>query len=293
MQQERPPLEPIVAHGSRMSWAGILRRGDEFPSPKMSQLAVLTTEAGTAPRRYFGRWSEAYRRFTTNLTSTNFVVNTLRPGQRPRGGILCVVHWVDRSDMIRTDKGGVCYGDGWPVGLWSAFVSELDGLPKGTVAQKLRSFADAPGHERIRIVAEWREHLREGRVLPPRQGEGRPMLGESLLPVPVKLVTPEGPGECIFSWAPRGRVYQSLSQALASPEASRRAPNLRNQATYYLECTLAKLHGVLFRHDDWIEDEKYERTSEVLDLGPSFRKLESRRIATLGRLDRFGLTPTK
>jgi hypothetical protein len=287
------PLEPIVAHGSRMSWAGILRRGDEFPSAKMSQLAVLTAESGTPLRRYFGRWSGAYRRFTTNLTSTNFLVKTLRPGQRPRNGILCVVHWVDRSDMIRIGKGGVCYGDGWPVELWSAFVSELSSLPPGTVAEKLGSFADSRTQERNRLVTEWRARLKEGRVLPPGEGERRALTGERLLPVPVKLVTPDGPGVCIVSWAPRGRVYLSLSEALASPEARRRKPDPRNQAKYYLECTLARLHGVRFGKDDLIEDREYEKTSEVLGFRTAFKKLEARRIAKLGLLDRFGLIPPK
>jgi hypothetical protein len=292
MAREKSLLEPIVAHGSRMSWAGILRRGDEFPSPKVSQLAVLTAESGVPSRRYFGRWSEAYRRFTTNLTSTNFLVKTLQPGQRPKGGIMCVVHWVDRNDMLRTDKGGVCHGDGWPVELWKAFVSELDRLPPGTVAEKLHSFADSRMQERHTVVAEWRARVNDGVVLPLGE-DGLHGLGESLLPVPVKMITPDGPGECIVSWAPQGKVYRSLSEALASPAASRRGPDLENQARYYLECTLAKLHGVRFGRYDSIEDEGYETTGEVLDLQASFRSREARRIAKFGALDRLGFSPTR
>src|SRR5579863_3661429 len=98
-----------------MSWAGILRPGDEFPSAARSQLAVLTAESGPPLRRHFGRWSGTYRRFTTNLTSAKIVVKALQSGQRPSSGILCVLHWVDRRNMVCSDKGGVCYGDGWPV----------------------------------------------------------------------------------------------------------------------------------------------------------------------------------
>jgi hypothetical protein len=77
-----------------------------------------------------------------------------------------------------------------------------------------------------------------------------------------------------------------MSEAIASSEATQR-PDLVNQAKYYLECTLAKLHGVKFGKDDYIEDEAYERTTEVLEVGKSFRKLERERIAKFGPLDRF------
>jgi hypothetical protein len=68
---EQPSLEPMIAHGSRMSGAGILRPGDEFTPAGKSQLAVMTEESGPPLKRYFGKWNITYRRFTTNLTSAN------------------------------------------------------------------------------------------------------------------------------------------------------------------------------------------------------------------------------
>jgi hypothetical protein len=289
-REEKTPLEPIVAHGSRMSWTGILRPDDEFPSAARSQLAVLTAESGPPLRRHFGRWSGTYRRFTTNLTSAKIVVKALQSGQRPSGGILCVLHWVDRRNMVRSDKGGVCYGDGWPVKLWDAFVSESGNLPPGTIAEKLRSFAESHLREKQGIVAEWRARLEEGVLVPPEERRaGYAMIGENLLPTPATLVTDDGTGECVVSWAPWANAYRSLSEALASSEAREKKPDRASQAKYYLECTLAGLHGVKFRQDDYIEDEAYERTPEFLEVGPSFKKLERELIAKFGTLDRFGL----
>jgi hypothetical protein len=283
-QEERAALEPIVAHGSRMSWAGIFRPGDEFPRSRKSQLAVLTAESGPPLTRYFGKWSGTYRRFTTNLSSAKLVVKALEPGRRPGDGIRCVLHWVDRRDMVRSDNGGVCVGDGWPVELWKAFVSELDNLPDGTVAEKLRSFSESNFQEGNAMVAEWRRRLRAGRVIPPERG--RPVFGESWLPIPARLDAENGTTGCIVSWAPSARVYRSMSEAIASSEAVHK-PDLVNQARYYLECNLAKLHGVKFGKDDYVEDEVYERTAEVLKVGKSLMKLERERIAKLGPLSRF------
>ena len=286
-QDGKEALEPIVAHGSRMTWAGILRPGDEFPPARRSQLAVLTAESGPPLRRYFGRWSAEHRRFTTNLTSAKIIVRSLRPGQTPEGGIQCILHWVNRKDMVRSDKGGVCHRDGWPVKLWDAFVSELDNLPDGTVAERLRGFLESRLRERTGLVAEWRARVKDGGVIPAGEREGHAIIGESLLPTPARLVTDEGETECIVSWAARGRFYRSLSEALASPGAARQEPDLASQAKYYLECTLARLHGVRFGRDDFMLDEGYERTHDFLHVENSFKKLEQERIAALGKLDRF------
>jgi hypothetical protein len=265
-----------------MSWAGIFRLGDEFPRSVKSQLAVLTPESGPPLVRYFGKWSGAYRRFTTNLSSSKLVVKALEPGTRPGDGIQCVLHWVDRRDMVRSDQGGVCLGDGWPVKLWKAFVSELDNLPGGTVAEKLRSFSESNTQEGNAMVAEWRERLKAGSVSPPERG--RTVFGESWLPTPARLDTGSDTTDCIVSWAPSARFYRSMSEAIASSEEK---PDPVSQARYYLECTFAKLHGVRFGNKDYIEDEAYERTAEVLEVGRSMRKLERERIAKLGTLSRF------
>ena len=243
---------------------------------------MLTAESGPSLTRYFGKWSGAYRRFTTNLSSAKLVVKALEPGRRPGDGIQCVLHWVDRRDMVSSDKGGVCVGDGWPVELWKVFISELDNLPEGTVAEKLRSFSESDVQEGNAMVVEWRGRLKAGTVTLPEGG--RPAFGESWLPTPARLRTANGTTDCIVSWAPSARVYRSLSEAIASSEAK---PDLVSQARYYLECTLAKLHGVRFGNEDYIEDEAYERTPEILEVGRSMRKLERERIAKLGPLSRF------
>jgi hypothetical protein len=267
-----------------MSWAGVFRPGDEFPSSTKSQLAVLTAESGPPLIRYFGKWSGAYRRFTTNLSSAKLVVNALEPGRRQGEGIQCVLHWVDRRDMVRSDMGGVCVGDGWPVGLWKAFLSELDSLPDGTIAEKLRGFSESNIQEGNAMVAEWRERLKAGRVIPPEGGPSA--FGESWLPTPARLDTDDGTTDCIVSWAPSARAFRSISEAIASSESAQKADPV-SQARYYLECTLAKLHGVRFGNHDYIEDDAYERTAEVLEVGKSMRELERERIAKLGPLSRF------
>ncbi len=186
----------MIAHGSRMSWTGILRPGDEFARARKSKLAVLKTKSGPPLRRYFGKWASAYRRFTTNLTSPKIVVKTLELGEHPSDGITCVLHWVDRRDMLRSDKGGVCFGDGWPVKLWEAFISQLDRLPNGTVGEMLRSFSESTLLDSNEPVSEWRSRLREGRML---LEEEKSVLGESWLPAPAMLVSEIGTSECIVS----------------------------------------------------------------------------------------------
>lgn len=126
---------------------------------------VLKTKSGPPLRRYFGKWAGAYRRFTTNLTSPKIVVKTMEPGECLSDGITCVLHSVDRRDMLRSDKGGVCFGDGWPVKLWEAFISQHDRLPNGTVGEKLRSFSESTLLDSNDLVSEWRSRIREGGIL--------------------------------------------------------------------------------------------------------------------------------
>jgi hypothetical protein len=287
MITSKVPGEPIVAHGSRMSWAGILRPDDVFPAAKMSRLAVLTSESGPPLRRYFGSWSVRYRRFTTNLSSVKIRVDTSLRREPPVKGVECVVHWVDARDMIRSDSGGVCAGDGWPVDLWNGFTSVIDQLPPGTISEKLRSFQDSRLLEQNPVVAHWRATLREEVV----SGSTEFSAGRSgLIPVPATLVTEVGTTACIVSWDPNGLGFPSLSDALDSPGALINPPDLVSQARYYLESTLAKLHGIRFGPNDAVEDSRFARTPEVMGLQDSFRELEQQRISNprFGLLDRFG-----
>ena len=277
----------MVAHGSRMSWAGILRPGDEFPRARRSELAVLRSRSGPPLKRYFGKWTATYRRFCTNLTSPDIVVQILKPGERPTKGVVCVLHWIDRNDMLRLDKGGVCQGDGWPVKFWEVFTSQLDRLPEGTIGEKLRSFSESGLLDNSNLVAEWRSLVSNARQL----GEDeQSIFQESWLPVPATLVSEGSTTECIVSWAPKANFYQSISEALSSPEAARRGPDPENQAKYYIECTLAKLHGVNFCPEDLIEDAAYEHSSQVVKFQDSFTRLEKSLLESseFGSLDRFG-----
>ena len=97
-----------------MSWAGILRPGDEFTLAIKSQLAVITTttDSDITLGRYFGKWDNAYNRFTTNLASSKIKVRAIASDNKPGHGIQCIIHWVDQKDMIRSDKGSICQADG-------------------------------------------------------------------------------------------------------------------------------------------------------------------------------------
>jgi hypothetical protein len=281
-----PLLEPMIAHGSRMSWAGILRPGNEFAPALRSQLAVMTEESGQLLERYFGKWNASFKRFTTNLTSARIRVEALEPGQRREGGIMCVLHWVDPKDMVRSDKGSVCYGDGWPVELWDSFTAHLGGLPGYSVGEKLKCFLDSDLEEATESVKLWRARVRAGAIVPP---EERTAIDEYWLPVPARLTSDAGPANCIVSWSPGATFYRSISEALGSREASKKQPDLANQAKYYLECTLAKMHGVRFESGDFLEDVAYERTEEYQRFAGAFEELERQRISNprLGALDRF------
>jgi hypothetical protein len=270
-------------------------------------LAVLTAAAGGAAlKRYFGAWSTTYQRFTSNLTSPGIGATVMPPpaGRRPttpgERGIECLVHWVDRGDVLRTDAKGVCHGDGWPLALWEAFVSHVDDLPQGSVARRLWGFAAASptAQEEERedpVVSEWRALLRGA---PPPLPPERSRLGVGWVPVPAALLTWSDAktaigSYCILSWSPRpagAPLFRSLSEALSSSEALHRKPDLRSQARYYLECDLAKLHGVRFGPDDLIEDEVFARAPEVQSLRERLTAAEQERIADpgFGPLDRFG-----
>jgi hypothetical protein len=279
-------VEAVVAHGSRMSWAGILRPGDEFPRPVRSQLAVVSSETGSPLERYFGAWSEAYHRFTANLTTAKVRVRALKAGEEAGGGIWCVLHWVRREDMVGSGKGSVRAGDGWPKGLWDAFVSELDGLDGGTVAQKLQGFLRSDVLEENEAVSGWREEVGGGSV------GRRSIFGTGWLPVPAELTTDDGDSNaCVVSWSPGAGFHGSLSEALGSPEGGRTEPDEVNQAKYYAECMLGGLHGVRFDSPgDHLEDAAYALRPEVRRAWSLLGRLERRRIAdpALGLLDRFG-----
>jgi hypothetical protein len=279
--------EPIVAHGARMSWAGILRPGNSFPTALSSRLGTLTTESGPPLRRFFGSWSARYRRFTSNLSSAKILVQTAENGQRLERGIQCVVHWVDSRAMRSLGPGSVCAGDGWPFALWKAFTSEIDNLPPGSLAERLFSFRDSRLQEGNPAVAEWRATLREGRLRPSAEPLAR---RDGWIPVPATLLTEAGSTACIVSWDSNGKEFHSLSGAIKSPGAQRDPPDLVSQARYYLECTLASLHGVRFGPYDAIEDNGFAHSREVLKLEDSLKRLEQERIANpkFGLLDRFG-----
>ncbi|HZW56735.1 MAG TPA: hypothetical protein VFF30_10650 [Nitrososphaerales archaeon] len=141
--------------------------------------------------------------------------------------------------------------------------------------------------EANRVVFQWRSRIKEGRTVPIAE---QTAIDESWLPVPATLVSDGGTSKCILSWSPGATFYHSISDALASAEAASKKPDLANQAKYYLECTLARLHGVGFGPDDYIVDESFALTPEVQEIKGSFTKLELERIADarFGRLDRFG-----
>jgi hypothetical protein len=279
-------LVPVVAHGARMSWAGLLRPGDEFCRAVRSQLAVLESADERSLRRYYGAWSSRYRRFTANLSSPNVRVRVGGPDESREGGTQCILHWVNRLDMLRIDPGGPCQGDGWPVELWQSFTSELDRLAGESLGEKLAGFVTSGVKEDVPIVAEWRALL-PGRVKP--DGTRAAHLGQGWIPVPARLETPTRTGVCILSWSPSPMQFGSLREALESPAARREHPDLTNQARYYLECMLSRLHGISFGPSDALEDKLLEQSTSVMELKSAYYELERSRIAdpAYGRLDRF------
>jgi hypothetical protein len=83
--------------------------------------------------------------------------------------------------------------------------------------------------------------------------------------------------------------FGSLVEALRSKEAVRLRPDLGNQAAYYLECVLARLHGVQFGPHDRIVDAAFEESPEFRRVSGPVTEVEVRRTGDreYGRLDRF------
>lgn len=225
-------LESVVAHGARMSWAGILRRGDEFCRPARSQLAVLDSADGPPLRRYYGAGSSRHRRFTSNLSSPNVRVRVGEPGTSRKGGIRCILHWVNRKDMLRIGPGGAGQGDGWPVELWRSFTSELDRLAGASVGEKLSSFVASGLKEDVPIVAEWRALLQR-RV--ESDATRATHVGQGWIPVPARFETSARTSVRTLSWSPSRMRFGSLREDLESADARRLEPDLINQARYFLE----------------------------------------------------------
>ncbi|MGA7924066.1 MAG: hypothetical protein WCA77_08830 [Thermoplasmata archaeon] len=209
------------------------------------------------------------------------------PGQSPGRGVQCVIHWVDALIVKSSGPGSVCAGDGWSKELWNAFLSDSDILSGNSLAEKLRSFRDSRRQDDNPLVAEWRAAVRSGRLSPSTNLVDR---GGGWIPVPATLWTGGGSTACIVSWDPKGQEFPSLSHAINSPEGRRHPPDPVGQARYYLECTLAKLHGVRFGPEDAIEDEGFAHSPEVRELESPLKNLEQDLIASpgRGRLDRFG-----
>lgn len=279
------PLEPVLAHGARMSWAGLLRPGDEFAASRRSRLATVRAERGPPLQRYYGGWSERYRRFTSNLSSPRLHLEVHEPGAAPRDGILAVVHWVDRATLVGNGPGSVAAGDGWPAALWDAFLSVRDGLGGESVGEGLRRFATSERLAELPIVAEWRRRIQDGGTTEPPSPSS---IGTAWVPVPVAIDSEFGPRVAIASWSPSPLRFGSVGEALASRFAEARGADVESQARYYLECRLAALHGVRFSADDRLIDRAFEAGPAVRRLHAAMTTGEERRIGdpAYGRLDR-------
>jgi hypothetical protein len=283
-------LEPILAHGARMSWAGLLRPGDEFPTTHRSRRATVTAARGAPLRRFFGGWSVKYRRFTSNLSSPALQVTVTEPRAPPSAGIEAIVHWVSRADLLRSGPGSVAQGDGWPTELWDSFLASRERLGRGSVGEQLRAFAETSSANDAPLVTEWRRLLR-GEPAAGRAEED-PLRG-GWLPVPASLDAPFGPRVCLVSWSPSPLRFDSLTTALGSAFAEREAADVENQARYYLECRLAARHGIRFSADDALIDRAFEAGPSVRRLRGEWTALEDERIGDprYGRLDRRGGDP--
>lgn len=265
-------LVPIVAHGARMSWTGILRPGDQFPLPRRSRLAALSAASGSSLRRRFGSWSERYRRFTTNLSSAQLDVRIVRPEESDPDGILGLVHWLEPTRFAHSGPGSVPAADGWSPRFWDSFLSILDRWPTGNVAEKLWKLLERPLEDEPPPVTEWRSLVRRD----PAPAEGH--AGGGWIPIPATLHSDRGTTRCLVSWDPRASSYGSLSEALSSDEGRRRGADPESQARYYLECRLGTLHGVRFGALDAIEDLAYARSSSVEAIQHVVEKLERERL---------------
>ncbi len=63
-------------------------------------------------------------------------------------------------------------------------------------------------------------------------------------------------------------------------------------ASCYVECTLAKPHGIRFGPHDWIEDKKFAKRSEVEDATRRLQRFDEEHIASpeFARLDAYPIT---
>lgn len=278
-------LEPVLAHGARMSWAGLLRPGDAFPASYRSRRATVTARRGPPLRRFFGGWSSRYRRFTSNLSTPDLLVTVADPPTAPEEGIEAILHWVSRASLLAEGPGSVAHGDGWPPKLWHAFLAHRDQLGPGSVGEQLHRFAEASVLHDDPLVAEWRQLVRDG-VGTGRAAERR--LGGGWVPVPAVLDAERGPRVCLVSWSPSPLKFGSLTEALGSAFAEEHDAELESQARYYLECRLAALHGIRFSADDALIDRAFEAGPTVRQLRGEWTALEERRIGDprYGRLDR-------
>ncbi len=277
--------ELIVAHGARMSWAGLLRPGDEFGRFRKARVVTLTTPGGPPLARYYGAWSERYRRFTSNLSSPHLRIHAeATSGTVP--GIRCLLFWVDRAQVRDVGPGSVCRGDGWPVEFWTAFTAYSDRLPGASLAERLLAFLRSDLGADLPVVAGWRRAI----GAPTSNVAERRTAGEGWYPVPAIVEGAPLPAVGIVSWSATPRRFASLSEALRSPEAERLRPDRGAQATYYLESRLSGRHGVEFGPNDHLADPGFEATPACRAVAGSMAATEDRRISdpAFGRLDRFG-----
>lgn len=286
MQRPSRPLEAIVAHGARMSWAGLLRPRDAFALPARSRRVLLTAEDGGAVERYYGAWSARYRRFTSNLSTPKVRVRVLSGPRTPSPGVEALVHWVDRREFLRGGGRGVPAADGWPPDLWEAFLADHDRRPGASLAEKLHHFARLPEDGEPAIVRRWRRLLRGSAAGTVRSGS---VAGLGWVPVPVRILDGRSRGFGFLSWSPSPLRCRSLSEALAR----RGGPgpvDLDAQTRYYLEVALGRLHGVEFSGRDALLDPAFERSRPYRRLAPRPLRRERERIEdpALGRLDRRG-----
>jgi hypothetical protein len=248
----------------------------------------MTGAEGTDLERHFGQWSTRYRRYTSNLTSPRIHVRVLADGEEPTAGIQCIVHWVPRAAMLSTGAGSICQGDGWPVALWRQLTSRIHGRGEATIAARLRALAMDTADTSDDPVTAWRVAITRGEVdttSAERAFEGR------WIPVPADLSVGEERSACIVSWSPTAPFFPSLSEAIRSGTRSNgQQVDLLSQAAYYLECTLATLHGVRFGADDHILDRQYEGTPELAQMRPLFqaRELQYVQNSAFGNLSQHG-----
>lgn len=268
----RVNLEPIIAHGARMSWVGLLRAGNEFPRSAISRRGVMTPTSAAPLKRCFGLWSDRHGRFVSNLSTPKLTVRILEEGEETEQGVQCIVHWVDRGAFLNTGPNSVCAGDGWPVDLWNSILSEV--RTSASLAEGVYALLAEPASRDSASVREWRSAV---------DGTSESVTAPSgWLPVAVELVNARTSTACFLSYAPGAPFVASLSDAMQMAGSVGRSVDRRAQAIYYLECTLAQLHGVQFGADDFLRDAEFETSSEVRGLRSEFLGRENRYLASPG-----------